>query len=748
MRTSRLALGLSAILCGPLAAFGQGSTAGSTTVQQPQPPPPPPPPPKPEEEQPPVYEEAVVVTASKVEQQIVNAPATMSVVSADVIASTPATNYAELLRSVPGMNITQLSARDYQITMRSASSTLATAQLALLDGRSLYLDFFGFVAWDLVPSNPLELKQIEVIRGPASAIWGANAMNGVINFISKSPRELDGDFVTLGFGAFDADESGGGSEGTGSIFSINGTHARAMNDRWSYKISAGAFSSDAFPRPTGTIPNGTGTQYPSFQNTGSTQPKFSTRVDYDAPESRYKLTLEGGYSGTDGMFHTGIGPFDATGVGVGYATMRYSRGGMKFNFFTNLLRGDATALLAVDATGQRIPFAFDTNTFDWEFSNVSALGTRNVLSYGGNYRYNTFDLSIAPLGDNRSEGGAYIQDEIFFNDYFRWNIGARLDKFGNIDDPMFSPRTALIFKPTADHAIRFSYNKAFRSPSLINNFLDVTIVNQVNLGLINPALNGRLFAFPTHAVGNQGLVEEATDAVELAYTASIRNRATLSMAVYWMNNIDGIFFSQNERYRAVAPPGPPPGWVATLGAFGIPPATALGILEVIPPACASPLAPCTTGGLPAGFTYLNLGEVVNKGFEVGIDGAINRAWNAFANYSYQATPDPNFDISEINLPPKNRFNVGFNFSQGRYTGNANINYVDSAFWQDVLDARYHGPTEAYTQVNAAFGVRFASDRVQATLKGVNIFNREIQSHIFGDILRRQVLAELRFDFKR
>jgi hypothetical protein len=102
----------------------------------------------------------------------------------------------------------------------------------------------------------------------------------------------------------------------------------------------------------------------------------------------------------------------------------------------------------------------------------------------------------------------------------------------------------------------------------------------------------------------------------------------------------------------------------------------------------------------------------------------------------------------VNLPPKNRFNLGFNFSQGRYTGNANVNYVDSAYWQDVLDARYHGPTEAYTQVNGAFGVRFARDRVMATIKAINLFNREIQNHIFGDILRRQILGELKFDFKR
>ncbi len=262
MKLSSLAMALMLALAASSLAFAQ------TGAQQPPPQPPTPP------AEPPVYEEQVVVTASKVEQQLVNAPATMTVVSADVIASTPATNYAELLRSVPGVNLSQTSARDFNITMRGAATTLATSTLALLDGRSLYLDFFGFVAWDLLPVNPNELRQIEVIRGPASAVWGANAMNGVVNFISKTPRELNGNSATLTFGRFGRDPEGGEQLDSGSLFGINGTHARAVNDRWAYKISAGGYTSDAFARPVGPIPNGTGTQYPPFSNQGTSQPKF------------------------------------------------------------------------------------------------------------------------------------------------------------------------------------------------------------------------------------------------------------------------------------------------------------------------------------------------------------------------------------------------------------------------------------------------------------------------------------------
>src|SRR4029453_8726061 len=127
------------------------------------------------------------VTASRTDQQLVNAPASVSVVTNETIQNSPATNIADPLGAGPGINVAQLTARDVNLTPRGATSTLATSQLALVDGRSVYLDFFGMVMWDLVPNNANEIKQIEVIRGPASAVWGPTAMVGVVKVIPVSP---------------------------------------------------------------------------------------------------------------------------------------------------------------------------------------------------------------------------------------------------------------------------------------------------------------------------------------------------------------------------------------------------------------------------------------------------------------------------------------------------------------------------------------------------------------------------------
>ena len=688
-----------------------------------------PPQPAPQDEEQPVsYEEQVVVTASRSEQQLVNAPAAVTVVTTQTIQNSPATNIGDLLRSVPGINVMQASARDINITTRGATSTLSTSQLALVDGRSVYLDFFGMVMWDLVPTSPNDIRQIEVIRGPASAVWGANAMSGVVNVITKTPRELaaqGGTSLTIGAGAFNRRVADVDAD-SGSLFYVNGSHAAAVNDRWAFKLSAGYFTQDPMARPVGVIPNAFRTPYPAFINNGTSQPKFDARVDYDIAGGG-TVTVSGGVAGTEGLIHSGIGPFDINNDSrMTYATARYQNGGRRLAFFTNMLQGDAANLLARGPNGQPLPLIFDTKTFDVEASDVRALGTRHVLTYGGNFRRNTFDISLAPDGDDRSEGGGFAQDEIFLSDHFRWVIGGRVDKFSSIEDAVFSPRTTFMIKPSAAQTFRLSYNRAFRAPSFINNNIDTTILNEVNLGAISPAF--ARFVFPIRAVGNPDLEQETMTAYEIGYTGVIANRATVTAAVYRNVTKGGIYFTPVAAYT---PQAPPPG---------LPPVV-VGILASLNP----PVL------LPSRFTYLNLGTIKDKGFELGVDAPLNRVVNAFANYSFQAKPEAQdlpagTSLADVNWPAKNRVNAGFNFSQGRVLGNLSVNYTDEAYWQDVLDARYSGTTDAYTLVNAGFGVRWAGERVVTSLKVTNLANQEVMQHIFGDVLKRQVVGEVRFTF--
>ena len=692
-----------------------------------------PPPPAPQDPDEPVsYEEQVVVTASRAEQQLVNAPAAVSLITTETIQNSPATNIGDLLRAVPGVNVTQVSARDINLTTRGATSTLATSQLALVDGRSVYLDFFGMVMWDLVPTNPNDIRQIEVIRGPASAVWGANAMTGVVNVITKTPRELaaqGGTSLTIGAGAFNRNVTGRDQD-SGSLFYVNGSHAEAVNDRWSFKLSAGYLTQDPLPRPAGTISNDFQTPYPPFTNQGTSQPKFDARVDYDIAGGGV-VSLSGGVAGTEGIIHSGIGPFDISSDSrMTYFTTRYQKGGRRIAFFTNLLAGDASNLLARGPTGLPLPLVFDTKTFDVEASDVRAVGTQHVLTFGGNFRRNAFDISLAPMGDDRNEGGGFIQDEIFLGDHFRWVVGGRLDKFSSIDDAVFSPRTTFMVKPTAAQTFRVSFNRAFRAPSFINNNIDTTVLEQLNLSALSPLLSQ--FVFPIRAVGNPNLTQETMTAYEVGYTGVIQNRATVTAAVYWNNTEGGIYFTPVAFYSAA---NPPPTWPALI------PTAALTVLaNRVPPIL-----------LPARFTYLNLGTIKDKGVELGVDAAVNQYVNVFTNYSFQAMPvaeglPPGSTIRDINWPAKNRFNAGFDFSYSRFLGNLAVNYTDEAYWQDVLDVRFAGRTDAYTLINGGFGIRWAGERIVTSIKFTNLANEEVLQHIFGDVLKRQVVGEVRLTF--
>ena len=719
-------LALVATVAAAAPAFALPIAAQQPPAQQP--PAQQPPAQNPPDQEAPKYEETVVVSASKTEETLNNAPATVSVITSEAIKSATSQNFAELLRTVPGLNLTQVSARDINVTSRAATGTLATGLLALLDGRSLYQDMFGFVMWDFLPVNLNEIKQIEVIRGPASAVWGANALYGVVNVITKSPREMQGTSATFGLGTFER----ANGEDSGTLWYASGTHAQAINDRWSYKLSAGGYSQDPLSRPIGAIPctrpevcAGARASYPPYVNSGTTQPKFDTRVDYDYEDGR-KLSFSGGVSGTDGMMHSGIGPFDIqSGTVMGYAKANYSQKALRASAFTNILHGDADNQLAVNPlTGKAITFAFDTRTYDFEFSNVNTFGTHHALNYGANLRYNQFDLEIAPQADNRTEFGLYAQDEIFLSKYFRWSLGARMDRFDYLNDFVFSPRTAFLIKPTPQQTVRLSFNRAYRAPSVINNWLQTVIAQPVDLrALGGPAT----YPLPVNIVGNPDLTEQSLDAYEIGYSGILPNRAIVSAAFYVNKVKNEILFTEDPagRYTTASPPANwpvNPVFIDVIAARG--------------------------SILPGRFTYRNFGRSTQKGFELGIDSPINRYVRVFSNYTYQATPDPkDFSLSELNIPAKNRFNAGLSFDHERCLGNFSVGYTDSAFWQDVLGDAYHGTTKAYTIVNAGFGVKWGDkDRITTSIKAINLGNQDVQQHVFGDITKRQIVGELRVQF--
>ncbi len=711
-------------------------------------------------------EEITVVSASRTDQFLSDAPVSMSVITDSTIATSQATNCAELLRDAPGVNVIQLSAREFDLTSRQSTSTLPNSQLALLDGRSIYLDFFGLILWDFLPADLAEVKQVEVVRGPASAVWGANALTGVVNILTKSPRESAGTNVVLSGGLFGRRTQGAPEMGLGASFASHVRWARAPSERWSYKVSAGYFHSDALPRPVGQVPLdhhplipeleiGGGTLLP-FANTGTDQPKLDVRVDQTLGLAE-TLSYSAGFAGTSGIVHTGVGPFDIQpGSYMAYGRVAYTRGRLRASAFVNLVDVQAPSLLMKDAlTGRPVQLDFETQTYDLELGHSTLIGAHQLLTFGGNVRRNAFDITLAPAGRDRSEIGAYFQDEAYWR-RLRVTLSARLDKFGNLEKVAFSPRLAAQLLLSQRHSLRLSYNRAFRAPSLLNNYLDLTIeaadgASAVcsSLPALCAGLDPSTISAPLgpRAMGSEvartlnpalpRLKQESLTAYEAAYNLNL-GRTRASMAFYLNDTDDNVNFVADPEtlVRAGLPAfyssrNPPPGWPFPLWLLDSP-------------------SPFST--IPAVNAYMNLGPYRNRGLELSVDHELSRGLAAAVNYSWQdrprsltAAPDQiPFPLVEHSVPPKHRVNARLSLTRGRWLGSLSAHYVARAFWNDVLPSlNLVGYTPAFTLIDGSLGVRWRRGRLTTLVKAHNLLNQEIRQHLFGDVVKRAVMIEAR-----
>jgi iron complex outermembrane recepter protein len=147
-----------------------------------------------------------VTSVSKKDQALFKAAAAVFVISQEDIRRSGATNIPDLLRMVPGMDVARVDANTWAISIRGFNARYSNKVLVLIDGRPVYTPSFSGVYWDQQDVPLEDIERIEVIRGPGGTVWGANAMNGVINIITKSSKETLGGLVTAGTGTEESAE--------------------------------------------------------------------------------------------------------------------------------------------------------------------------------------------------------------------------------------------------------------------------------------------------------------------------------------------------------------------------------------------------------------------------------------------------------------------------------------------------------------------------------------------------------------
>lgn len=398
-------------------------------------------------------QEESVSVASRQEQRISEAPANVYVITDEDILRSGVTDLPTILRRIPGMEVTQMNGADFNVSVRGDNQVAANKLLVMVDGRSIYIDAQGIVLWKLLPVTLSEIKRIEVLKGPASVLYGFNAFDGIINIITKSPEEMKG--TTLQFG--------GGNVGTLTASAIQA----GTVDKFGYRLSIG------------TNQNASWTNHDAL---AFRDYLFNIKTEY-AISSLSKLTVSGGLVDSnrwDGPLQQDI--VVALKPSQAYTHLTYQHSDLLIHAYWN--RFDAPSVQQFNAavapfqtiTGvngsQASPTLADTYNVDFQHSlNFSSM---NRFTYGVNYRYNTLSSDFISQDSHEHRLGLYIQDEWKLAKPVTLVAGVRtdLDTFIN---PTYSPRVALVYNPIEEHTFRLSGSVAYRPPTLFERNANVLI---------------------------------------------------------------------------------------------------------------------------------------------------------------------------------------------------------------------------------------------------------------------------------
>jgi iron complex outermembrane receptor protein len=462
-----------------------------------------------------------VTSVSKKEQKISKVAAAIYVIGREDIRRSGATNIPDLLRMVPGMDVAQTRADDWAISARGFNGVFANKLLVLIDGRTVYSPVYSGVFWFMQDVPLADIERIEVIRGPGATVWGANAVNGVINIITKSSKETHGGLI----------EGSAGSQLAGQGLVQYGGTAGKSGD---YRVFASYSGYDSLLGSNGRqAADAWHMRHAGF------------RSDWQL-SARDSLTVQGDIFSTDGGetisgFNSFAPPFQSV-----YNTPVTSQGGNFLGRWKHVFSPTSDTALQVyfdriDGTVYGVRGIVDTVDFD--FQHHLALGSRHDLVWGLGFRSIRDDYSpspatsFSPARDAETLASAFAQDEIRLAAPLWLTIGT---KFEHSEDTGASlqPGIRLLWSPDDEHTVWGAVSRALRQPSRTDNDFRANI-----LGF--PGQNG----IPTviSVFGNPSYQPEDVTAYELGYRWAPLQRASIDIAT---------FFNKYNNLKSVEPGAP------------------------------------------------------------------------------------------------------------------------------------------------------------------------------------------------
>jgi iron complex outermembrane receptor protein len=448
-----------------------------------------------------------VTSVSKSEEKLSRVASAVFVITPDAIVRSGATNIPDLLRMVPGLDVARINANTWAISTRGFNGRFTNKLLVLLDGRSVYTPTFGGVFWEALGLPLNNIERIEVIRGPGGSIWGANAVNGVINIISKKASETQGALLIAGDGNV---EQGFGTAQYG------GKAGKSTDYRAYIKyLNQGQF-------PTATGVGGAD---------GWRMLRGGFRSD-SALSSKDVLMLQGDlYSAREGNSFAYVS-FNPGPVLLNADLPVNLSGGFLQGVWNHTWspRSDSSLHLSYDAYKRNDQLHEGRRTFALDFQHNFTGWERHNIVWGATYRYSAsrsdgaLGISLVPARRSIPLFSSFIQDEIaIVPDHFLLTIGAKLERNFYTGFAIL-PNARVAWIPSHRDTVWAAISKAERTPSETDAALRVQ-------AFVIPGPGGIPFV-PTLS-GNPKFKNEGVITYESGYRTIISQRLSIDATAYY-----------------------------------------------------------------------------------------------------------------------------------------------------------------------------------------------------------------------
>jgi outer membrane receptor for ferrienterochelin and colicins len=420
----------------------------------------------------------VVTTVSRAAESAFEAPASVNVVNAEQIEERPALTTIDNLRSVPGIDISQGGLVQSNVVTRGFNNAFSGALLTLIDYRFASVPSLRVNVPFLFSTPNEDVERVEVLLGPAAALYGPNSANGVLHVITKSPFESQGTTVTL--------DAGERSVVRGAL-----RHAGTFTPTLGYKISGEYMQGNEWeyhdPAEPPVFPNTPNTPGPRIGQPNARDfdvQKYGgeARLDWQFAENAEWINTYGVSHAASAIELTGAnGTAQVKGWTIQSFQSRLRAGRFFAQAFMNLSNAGNEDSLDLGGTyllrtGQ--PIVDQSRTFAAQAQHGFDLGERQSFSYGVDYIRTDPRTGGTINGRNEdddlvNEIGGYIQSQTALSPRWDLLLAARVDHHDRMDGTFFSPRAAIIFKPSETQNLRFTYNRAFSTPANFSLFLDL-----------------------------------------------------------------------------------------------------------------------------------------------------------------------------------------------------------------------------------------------------------------------------------